>query len=325
MYTTQRGLRALRRGVNMVDTTFASPCYWRRLEKYAERGFAVAVPGFLPERVSKEILQASYVFITQYELLLKAGACETAKDKEVVFQGDPFASPRMDTVKVNARTCQHATSVRGLARLIVFDRGLARVVNTPQRWLCERHSKIVCESTMLTGACVPISKGCSGEYLLLWGVHEPVPKDVTDGKAAAECDGGDQYYDTTPLANIYAVLDKASRQDALADPTPDDGWWRGGVMQRIASTMKRDTLEATKVALETHVARASTGNPLHFVWDMVSTDAKFGCLKYVLDAARPPLCDRPDFEKVNGLPRRLRFEARKKRTPTEMDVFEGVY
>ena len=276
----QRGLRAMRTRVNVVDTTFASSCYWRRLEKYADRGFAVGVPGLLPERVSKGILQASYVFVAQYELLVRAGACETAKDREVAFQGDPFASPRMDTVKVHARTCQHATVVRGLARLIVLDRGLARVVHTPKRWMCERHSKIVGENAMLTGACVPISEG-SGAYLLLWGVH--ASSDPDEKKTVAACDGEGQPegYEATPLATIYAVLEKAHRQDALANATPDDGWWRGGVMQRIASTMQRDTLKATKVALEAHTARASTGSPLHFVWDMVTTDAKFGCLKYV--------------------------------------------
>ncbi len=31
IYSTRRGMRALRHGgVNVVDTRFASPCYWRR-------------------------------------------------------------------------------------------------------------------------------------------------------------------------------------------------------------------------------------------------------------------------------------------------------
>ena len=43
---TARGLRALRYGVNIADNgRFDSPAYCRRLEKYADRGFAVAVPG----------------------------------------------------------------------------------------------------------------------------------------------------------------------------------------------------------------------------------------------------------------------------------------
>ena len=181
------------------------------------------------------------------------------------------------------------------------------------------HAKIVCENT--TGACIPLGTGRPGHYTLLWGVQAP-------NDEAKECDEGSQIegYDTTPLATVYAVLERAHRQDAHADQTPDDGWWRGGVMQRIASNMTtRDTLAATKVVLETHAARASTGSPLLFVWDMVTVEAKFGCLKYVLDAARPPLCDCPDFEKINGLPRYLRFENRKKRVPVEMNVFDGIY
>jgi len=32
VYTTKRGLRALRTGVNVLDSRFMSPCYFRRLE-----------------------------------------------------------------------------------------------------------------------------------------------------------------------------------------------------------------------------------------------------------------------------------------------------
>ena len=44
VYTTPRGLRALRTGVNVLDTNVASPCYMRRLEKYADRGCATKFP-----------------------------------------------------------------------------------------------------------------------------------------------------------------------------------------------------------------------------------------------------------------------------------------
>ena len=44
-----------------------------------------------------------------------------------MFQDDPFAA-RFDKVKIHARVRQHAELVRGLARMIVLDRGLARRV-----------------------------------------------------------------------------------------------------------------------------------------------------------------------------------------------------
>ena len=39
-FSTERGLRALRYGVNIFDTARYSKSYCRRLEKYAGRGFA---------------------------------------------------------------------------------------------------------------------------------------------------------------------------------------------------------------------------------------------------------------------------------------------
>ena len=224
----------------------------------------MAVPGLIQERVSKALVEAPYVYIDHLELLLKVGPREKGKDLEVTFQSDPFVS-RADTVKVSARACQKGTSVRDLARLIVLDRGLARMVNTPKRWRCEKHDKIVCEKAAVTGACVPLGLGVPGHFILLWGCQP------TDIKTAAE-DVADsleeEEYQVTNLAQVYGILEKAHRQDALADEMPELGWWRGGVMQRLSSTMARaDSLEAYRLAVETHTARAASGNPLLFVWD----------------------------------------------------------
>ena len=278
------------------------------------------MPGLLPERVSSEILKASYVLLEKHDLLLKLGHCENAQEKEVTFQSDPF-TPRFDKIRIKARFCQHACAVTGLTRLIVLDRGLARSVRSPETWKCERHSKLFCEGAFLTGACcAPISKGTPGEYWICWGVHDTHPPPSNDG----EVEGG---YEATPLAQIHMMLDKLHAQDALADTTSEEGWFRGGVMQRISCSMKRDTLDATRVALTAHQARAAKGNHLHFVWDVVSTEAAFDSLRYTLDAARPPLCDRPDdfFTKAYGMPRRLSFTPQQKRVPLEADMFEGIY
>ena len=45
VYTTPRGIRALRYGCNVMDSQFSSPSYCHRLEKYAERGFSIAAHG----------------------------------------------------------------------------------------------------------------------------------------------------------------------------------------------------------------------------------------------------------------------------------------
>jgi len=97
-------------------------------------------------------------------------------------------------------------------------------------------------------------------------------------------------------------------------------------MQRLSSSMARsNSQEAYKIAVETHTARAASGSPLLFVWDMVTTDAPFEALKFVLDAARPPLMECAEFEKTNGLSRHLSFTPRQRHTPTVTNIFEGVY
>ncbi len=72
-------------------------------------------------------------------------------------------------------------------------------------------------------------------------------------------------------------------------------------MQRITAMLTRQVPDGARVAVQAHAARASVGERLHFIWDMVSCDAPFSSLKFVLDAARRPLSDEPgtDFEKVH--------------------------
>ena len=187
-----------------------------------DRGWAIAVPGLLPDRISKELLQAAYVYIDRYEVLLKVAAMEKGRHVEVSFQSDPFRA-RMDTIKVNALACQRGTSVRDLARIIVLDRGLARKVSTPKRWLCERHARVVSENAAWTGACVPLGTGIPGEFKLLWGCQPAAPAEAVADNV--EDSPEEECYQITPLANIYGLLEKAHQQDALADQTPDLGWW----------------------------------------------------------------------------------------------------
>ncbi len=270
------------------------------------------------DRVSKELLEAAYVYIAKHDLLLRVGPCETPLGLiEMAYQSDPLAA-KVETIKFRARARQRATAIHGLARVIVLSRGLARLAASPNKWLCQQHKKVVCDGS---GACVPLGTGVPGEYTLLWGVQEPavdatvnvdVEEDQTEG------------YEMCPLASIHSVLEKIHRQDVNADPTPpDDGWWRGGIMERMSQSTARAAYTA---ALENHTARASTGSPLRFVWDMVTAEAQFASLKYVLDAAwRPPLRDCADFERKYGISRHLRFTRASRRAPFVMDVFEGVY
>ena len=70
---TPRGLRALVHGVNVMDGKHAGSSYAQRLEKYSQRGFAVAIPGYRPERVSPRLLAGAYGEYPGHDVLFKLG------------------------------------------------------------------------------------------------------------------------------------------------------------------------------------------------------------------------------------------------------------
>ena len=144
MFTTERGIRALRHSVNVADTAKYGPSYCRRLEKYSGRGFAVAVPGLIPERVSTNVKRASYVFILKYDMLFKVSAREPHGRKYRV---------RGKTIEVVEDT-QTAVVVRDLERLIVqHDNNIfLRHVDVPAVWICPEHRCMNAEDARNTGA-----------------------------------------------------------------------------------------------------------------------------------------------------------------------------
>ena len=163
--------------------------------------------------MAKSLLQGSYLQLE--DRLLRLGARDDANEKDVVLAG----AERLDKVKVKAQLCQNATVVLGLPRILVLDRGLARTALLPKRWKCERHSKTFAEGG--ASCCALIAKGVPGEYWVCWGIHGPgnVP-DETDTEG----------YDENPVVQVYSILARAHAQDALTDPTTDEGWYQGGVV-----------------------------------------------------------------------------------------------
>ena len=316
VFTTARGMRALKYGVNIVDSHFASPCYWRRLGKYVERGFSIAVPGYLKERALTNVKNQSYVFIPKYELLLHVGCVTPGKEVDVAYTENPLTQKR-ELMRVKATAQQIGTVVKGLERLTVLDFGVAKFANTPSRWLCLKHERIVCD-TGISGCCTPISSGILGEYVLLWGVepHHTEATEIEDD----EIEG----YQSTPMAAMYGLLEKAFHQNPQS--MEPEGWFKGGIMQKLEKEMtKANTSGVYQTAIECNASRTVIGYPLLFVYDIVGVDTKFKDLKYILDAAHPPLKDSTHFEKIYGLPRLLKFHVRTKRQPVDANMFANVY
>ena len=71
---TSRGIRALKYGINICDSSFDSACYCRRLEKYDMRGFAIGVPGFDPLQLSDKLLASDYAYHPHHDVLMRLEA-----------------------------------------------------------------------------------------------------------------------------------------------------------------------------------------------------------------------------------------------------------
>jgi len=324
---TPRGQRALQHSVNIADTAHVGPSYCRRLEKYAGRGFAIAVPGYLPARASKHLRNSEYILLRKYDLLLKVEPRVPHKKKMEISvpQYNGLRAELPEIVRLSVNVTQKGSAIRNMARLVVLGRkNGVRAVETPELQLCDSHNLHSAEDARMSGACVPVGAGSRGEYLLLWGasVQETVESDMDN-----------EGYEQTPLARVYDLLDKHFRYELeMSDETPqnDDAMWMGGAMHRLASAMaKRDPCSvATQLATEHQACRIQSSESLLFVYDFCTCNSLFESLRFVRDAGRPPLnsnLDAEHFVKIYGLQAKLLFEPHRFREPATMDWWEGVY
>ena len=168
----------------------------RRLEKYASRGWAIAVPGFDASRVRPELLQDNYVFMRKNDLLLRVQPRAIGRQGLSIdtLHVNGRALPFTRTSHITVSAVQAATSIRGFERLVVLDRGIAREVSLPSIRFCEKHSRIDALPAKATGTCVPLVTE-NGHYMLLWGAD------------AGDSDSDDDVSET-PRASVYALLEK---------------------------------------------------------------------------------------------------------------------
>jgi hypothetical protein len=307
--------------VNVADSALVGPNYCKRLEKYAARGFAIAVPGYDPELVSAKLSQGTFVHLCKYDMVLQlaprfpnASLIDSEVSRRVVSEAKR---------RVRASAVQRATVVNNMQRLVVLDgRGSVRHILPEER----------CDAL----TCTPVSAGVRGEYLLLWGIRLEDSDLSDDEEGGLSDDSGETgpFYTQAPLTAVQAILEKAFRSDLSADgghaPECDDGWWHGGVMERLASRMKgRRGTAAIAAATEDQLTRLRRQAPLLFVYDVIDCSGGFASLRFVCDAQRPPLMQlaspTESFEEVFGLPRSLLFVPGEERGPFPLDWWGGIY
>ena len=273
---TQRGLRALRYGANVVDSSFGGPNYARRLQKYADRGFAAAVPYFSPDRASPELWRSSYVYFERSGLLLRLGRHAAVSD-----------SPRE---WIQATACRRATVVENLARLVVLDAGAPTVSYRDDDRI--RRGALV---------CVPLPTGEAGEYIVATGR-------VAAGAAETVAPEESDFY--ASLADVVpGIVQKACQvEEEREDPPTPEGWRAGGVVRRAAG--------GGLAAMEAEESTAVPGHEqIVCVYDLIACGAAFDSLRYVLDARQPPLnaASVERFERRYSFPAALAWRFQKAR------------
>jgi hypothetical protein len=319
---TPRALAALRYGVNIADSQFDGLGYCRRLEKYAGRGWAVAVPGFDAARLRPELLRGNYVFLKSHDLLLRVQPRAVGRQGLSIdtLQANGRGQLFNRTSHITASAVQSGTSVRGFERLIVLDGGIAQNAFVPSVRFCEKHSRIDALPARTTGACVPLV--CeNGHYALLWGA------DV--GNSDSEDDDDTSGMSETPRASVYGLLEKhfAMGLQSCTDETPRDcdAMYPGGAMQKCKSSLRGSKMSGISHLRATLISRLATSKKLLYVYDFCTCHTEFDNLRFVLDAARPPLkADLKSFKSVYGLPATMEF-SRRVRAPYSCDWWASVY
>jgi hypothetical protein len=320
VWCTLRGQRAVQHSANILDSARAGTSYCRRHEKYAERGFAIAVPGHQPDRVCSEFLNADYAAFPGHDAIFCLGELQRRPGEiRIAHPNHSFAAPStVATVDVMVSMKQRATVVRDVERLIVKDRLNIRQLAPPEIKCCEKHKRLYTESPHVSNACIPVSTGAKDEYWLLWGVDAKEDSSSASGSedSVAEEEGS---FETTPLARIYEIMRKNTDREFEADDAAT-----GGIMKTLAGRVASDI----RYAVDLVIAQLSSGKAeLRLVYHVVRDTTTFEQLSWILDAARKPLQQLPpqDFERKYALPRHLEFKNRGRREAVVNDYWKRIY
>ena len=327
---TPRGLRALRYNVNFMDGRFASGSYCQRLEKYSQRGFAVAIPGYLPARVSNDILKGTYAEYPDHDVLFKLGPKNhSVETVQITHVNHSLIGSGASTERVSIAAKQTARAVQDIERLIARDRCQPLKLEAPAVNFCEKHQRPYVDDTKIDVFSTPVSTGIPHEYFLLWGMSSlPTDKDAASASdpsedEESEDDTHETFYERTPLLRIYTMMRKHT--DQLLDS------YNGGALSKLLS--RRIAAGSVRTAHEHIVGRIAksikTRSPLHLVYDIVPQGATFELgLAWVRDSRRSPLLvglTDAEYEKEYGLPPRLTFSRRQRRVPIANDFWHGIY
>lgn len=281
--------------------------------KYAERGFAIAVPGYLPDRVSPALLHNGYAQYPNRDAIfrLEGELQRTPETMHVAYVNRTACGCTVATEDVKVPMKQHARIVRDVERLIVRDRCVIRQLVPPEVKHCDKHNRVYTVDPYASNACLIVSSGVKDCYWLLWGV------DAVPDTADSDIDEAGSY-EKTPLARVYDLFAKYVDGEFKAD----DDAANGGVLKALPKKVALDI----RCAVDLVLAQQS-GDDLRLVYQVVKENTTFEQLGWILDAGRKPLEQlQPDeFQEKYSLPRYLAFRPREPREAVVKDFWTGIY
>ena len=311
-----RGLRALQYRVNIADGRFTGS-YCRRLEKYAARGFAIAIPGLDCDQINPNVFKGHHALLTNCDLLVRTSRSPAWS-----------ASDKSDTVTAQACriTFQHTEIgrvVKGVERILVLDaarRGVLEVERrAPTPVYCERHKRLTLRNECDAVGLVRLGSGAVSL--------------VANAKLDCASDVDYEGYSVAPTVVAQQLLLDIFQQEQIAmgeETLMEDAFWKGGKMEQLAKEMRRRCTERLHASLEQLILnclRKDTRIP--FVYDLVMCNGtSVEDLNFVRDAGRPPFfaLDAAHFISKYGIEQKLTFREAKERTPTpSIDWFSAVY
>jgi hypothetical protein len=332
---TERCRRAFCYGANIVQSHVDSTSYAHRLEKYATRyGFRVAMPGFQPRYVKQELLDASYLFVTDLDLMLRVCAVEGRAGECAVSWGG-----RRETITYTAKLSTKLVSdaqrlvLMGSARPLKMSR-----VCTPKPTPCHWCQTMSIDEDVLAETVVVSPTGSPGDFDVFAGPglgqntnKDFVCCDILDGGRRFCPNGNDNLagYSCTPIVRALDVFDHCLKHHLVSNNSTK--WLDGGAVGKLGRMMTTQNGQCSAEFCSKHVSAAIlNGGPLCFVYDFVPASSPLPNLKYLLDAAtiptlKPGLAE-AEFELVYALPRKLTFQAAAERSNMyQTDWWRDVY
>ena len=282
---TKRAQHAIKTKVNVASSAFETSGYTIRLEKYAQRGFGIFIPGLDLSLVRPDVFNGHYLFFEDIEMLFSVK--EVEKGPVEVWGG-----------RMKASFIQRGTIVKGTERLIVMSRG--------------RFQKTTLDKSQLMNA------GVGGKYWILKGLR---PEDSDSGTDSGE-EEDDGLYRKTPLRVVESIMRERLHKDLCAEGLGVEdggavpfGCWRklnlAPILRAACSTDRR----SSKLAFVFDFAKPGTSfADLKFLHDAYREPL---CLRGLADDAA--------FEAAYGIPRKLTFSSGQQRQISEIDWFSAIY